>query len=133
GLWKRSMLVVPVMIVIPFGEGDVGKKIRKFKDLILMDFQRCSRKPHVNVGTLVHVHHGKTTLTAAITNMKGRLKLLQSMKFAKTAEEKRYAHVEYETAQRHYAHVDCPHYAKAKNKKLQRALMAEAAERRVMS
>src|SRR6266542_1328040 len=81
-------------------------------------FQRT--KPHVNVGTIGHVDHGKTTLTAAIT-------LVLSKKFGGEAkaydqidnapEEKargitiNTAHVEYETAKRHYAHVDCPGHA----------------------
>jgi len=62
-------------------------------------------KPHVNVGTIGHVDHGKTTLTAAITTV-------LSAKFG--GEAKAYvntAHVEYETASRHYAHVDCPGHA----------------------
>ncbi|GJV39735.1 elongation factor Tu, mitochondrial [Tanacetum coccineum] len=91
GLWKRPLLVVPVI------------------------------KPHVNVGTLVHVHHGKTILTAAITNVladERKAKAIAIDEIDKPAEEKEImittamAHVEYETAQRHYAHVDCPHYAK---------------------
>jgi len=59
-------------------------------------------KPHVNVGTIGHVDHGKTTLTAAITTV-------LSTKFG--GEAKAYAHVEYETKNRHYAHVDCPGHA----------------------
>jgi len=81
-----------------------------------------SKKPHVNIGTIGHVDHGKTTLTAAIT-------YCQSIKFPGVGEAKAYdqidsapeerqrgitintAHVEYETANRHYAHVDCPGHA----------------------
>ncbi len=80
-------------------------------------------KPHVNIGTIGHVDHGKTTLTAAIT------KVLAERGFSKTDEIKSFdqidnapeekergitintAHVEYETAKRHYAHVDCPGHA----------------------
>ena len=81
-----------------------------------------SKKPHVNIGTIGHVDHGKTTLTAAIT-------FCQAKKFPGVGEAKAYdqidsapeerqrgitintAHVEYETANRHYAHVDCPGHA----------------------
>src|SRR5215467_14311344 len=74
-------------------------------------------KPHVNVGTIGHVDHGKTTLTAAITARQATKKLAQEMKFDqidKAPEERERgitiatAHVEYESKQRHYAHVDCP-------------------------
>src|SRR5690349_11679439 len=77
-------------------------------------------KPHVNVGTIGHVDHGKTTLTAAITSVLsnkngGEAKAYYQIDNA--AEEKargitiNTAHVEYETANRHYAHVDCPGHA----------------------
>ncbi|HTZ38645.1 MAG TPA: elongation factor Tu [Syntrophales bacterium] len=74
-------------------------------------------KPHVNVGTIGHVDHGKTTLTAAITKHLASKGLAQFMSFDmidNAPEEKErgvtinIAHVEYETAKRHYAHVDCP-------------------------
>ncbi len=77
-------------------------------------------KPHVNVGTIGHVDHGKTTLTAAILNylaVKGGAKPLSVDDIDKAPEEKargitiNTAHVEYETANRHYAHVDCPGHA----------------------
>src|SRR6056297_2780843 len=77
-------------------------------------------KPHVNVGTIGHVDHGKTTLTAAITTIQAAKGLGEGVDFAnidKAPEERERgitiatAHVEYETANRHYAHVDCPGHA----------------------
>jgi elongation factor Tu len=77
-------------------------------------------KPHVNVGTIGHVDHGKTTLTAAITKVMAETGGATEMKFDdidKAPEEKErgitisIAHVEYETENRHYAHVDCPGHA----------------------
>ena len=77
-------------------------------------------KPHVNIGTIGHVDHGKTTLTAAITMYCAAKGLAQKMRYDeidKAPEEKargitiNTAHVEYETATRHYAHVDCPGHA----------------------
>ncbi|KAM3755293.1 hypothetical protein ACB098_02G030100 [Castanea mollissima] len=77
-------------------------------------------KPHINVGTIGHVDHGKTTLTAAITKVlaeEGKAKAIAFDQIDKAPEEKKRgitiatAHVEYETAKRHYAHVDCPGHA----------------------
>ena len=77
-------------------------------------------KPHVNVGTIGHIDHGKTTLTAAITrvlSLKGQAEFTDFSDIDKAPEEKERgitiatAHVEYETVKRHYAHVDCPGHA----------------------
>ena len=78
-------------------------------------------KPHVNVGTIGHIDHGKTTLTAAITkvlskhNPKVQFRSFDSIDNAPEERERGItiatAHVEYETARRHYAHVDCPGHA----------------------
>src|SRR5215475_549710 len=77
-------------------------------------------KPHVNVGTIGHVDHGKTTLTAALTKVMAETHGGQFMAYDqidKAPEEKARgitistAHVEYQSSQRHYAHVDCPGHA----------------------
>ena len=78
------------------------------------------KKPHVNIGTIGHVDHGKTTLTAAITHVLSKQGLAQAKKYDEidnAPEEKARGvtinvhHAEYETAKRHYAHVDCPGHA----------------------
>ena len=77
-------------------------------------------KPHVNIGTIGHVDHGKTTLTAAITAVlavKGETELMDYDQIDNAPEERERgitiatSHVEYETETRHYAHVDCPGHA----------------------
>ena len=77
-------------------------------------------KPHVNIGTIGHVDHGKTTTTAAITlvlSKSGKASFVKFDEIDKAPEEKERgitintAHVEYETDKRHYAHVDCPGHA----------------------
>jgi elongation factor Tu len=83
-----------------------------------MKFER--KKPHVNVGTIGHVDHGKTSLTSAITNVLAKKGLAQAKSYAEidnAPEEKARGvtinahHAEYETEKRHYAHVDCPGHA----------------------
>ena len=77
-------------------------------------------KPHVNIGTIGHIDHGKTTLTAAITKylaLQGKAEYTDYSSIDKAPEERERgitintAHVEYETEKRHYAHVDCPGHA----------------------
>src|SRR6187455_3115402 len=79
-------------------------------------------KPHVNVGTIGHIDHGKTTLTAALVKVQSKRNLAKAISYADIAkggtvrdETKTVtiaaAHVEYESANRHYAHVDCPGHA----------------------
>jgi translation elongation factor TU len=90
---------------------------QKKKDFIMARSKFQRSKPHVNVGTIGHVDHGKTTLTAAITMTLAATGGSVGKKYDdidSSPEEKargitiNTAHVEYETAKRHYAHVDCP-------------------------
>ena len=94
---------------------------QRLKEDFTMAKQKFERsKPHVNIGTIGHVDHGKTTLTAAITTVLANRGLAESFKYDeidKAPEEKERgitintAHVEYQTDNRHYAHVDCPGHA----------------------
>ena len=78
-------------------------------------FQRT--KPHVNVGTIGHVDHGKTTLTAAISKIQGSAKSYADIAKGGTVRDASkivtiaISHIEYETDKRHYAHIDCPGHA----------------------
>src|SRR6478672_8815287 len=95
--------------------------ISDIRRLIVMAKQKFERtKPHVNVGTIGHVDHGKTTLTAAITKvlaLRGAAKFTSYDQIDNAPEERARGitiairHVEYETTKRHYAHVDCPGHA----------------------
>jgi elongation factor Tu len=102
------------------GTSSTGIKGTKGKQIMGKEkFDRS--KPHVNVGTIGHIDHGKTTLTAAITKVLGKnnpKNVFRSFDSIDNAPEERErgitiatAHVEYETAARHYAHVDCPGHA----------------------
>src|SRR3954470_2116227 len=97
--------------------------VRHSSGEILMAKEKFVRsKPHVNVGTIGHIDHGKTTLTAAIVKVQSKKNLAKEIKYADIAkggtvrdETKTVtiaaAHVEYESPKRHYAHVDCPGHA----------------------
>jgi elongation factor Tu len=94
------------------------KILKEDKNMAREKFER--KKPHMNVGTIGHVDHGKTTLTSAITKVLAAKGLAKEKKFDEidaAPEEKArgitiaIAHVEYETEKRHYAHIDCPGHA----------------------
>ncbi|KKY19375.1 putative elongation factor tu [Phaeomoniella chlamydospora] len=108
--WSRPSGANPVQHVLRSNRGAV----RTYAEAFTRD------KPHVNIGTIGHVDHGKTTLTAAITKRqaeKGYARFLEYGAIDKAPEERKRgitistAHIEYQTDNRHYAHVDCPGHA----------------------
>ena len=110
---RPAIPLAPFFATVPPGLG--GPKV---KTMAKEKFERT--KPHCNIGTIGHVDHGKTTLTAAITITLAKAGGAKAMNYADidaAPEEKargitiNTAHVEYETANRHYAHVDCPGHA----------------------
>ena len=102
------------------GSRDIGLNINKRGVVVAKEQFDRGEKVHINVGTIGHVDHGKTTLTAAITNVMSKLMGGEAKDFAQidNAPEERErgitiatSHVEYESGTRHYAHVDCPGHA----------------------
>lgn len=106
------------------------ESLTKEKDFKMSKSKFERKKPHVNVGTIGHIDHGKTTLTAAITKVLAKEGLAQEMDYEQVAKADvklfrrdetkiltvNLAHVEYETQKRHYAHIDCPgHHDYIKN------------------
>src|SRR4029434_1218975 len=102
------------------GSTQTSHQRRPAENLVMSKEKFVRNKPHVNIGTIGHVDHGKTTLTAAITKTQASKSLAQFMAYDqidKAPEERERgitiatAHVEYESDKRHYAHVDCPGHA----------------------
>src|ERR1700723_2329884 len=98
-------------------------------------------KPHVNVGTIGHIDHGKTTLTAGLVKVQGKQGLAKGISYAGIAKGGTdrdatktvtipASHVEYESAKRHYAHVDCPGHADYIKNMITGAAQMDGAERR---
>src|ERR1700751_3307581 len=94
----------------------------RWREIVMAKEKFVRSKPHVNVGTIGHIDHGKTTLTASIVKVQSKKNLAKEIKYADIAkggtvrdETKTVtiaaAHVEYESNKRHYAHVDCPGHA----------------------
>ncbi len=109
---------IPIVGSLVFAKDSLVVIIKTIEKMAKEKFER--NKPHVNIGTIGHVDHGKTTLTAAITMVlaeQGFAKIRDFDSIDNAPEEKERgitintAHVEYETANRHYAHVDCPGHA----------------------
>ena len=125
---KNKIRLENIPIIKYNGDSLLNKTLRSYSKIIIFNqirritkmakakFERT--KPHCNIGTIGHVDHGKTTLTAAITKvLSERVEGNDAVDFAnidKAPEERERgitistAHVEYETNKRHYAHVDCP-------------------------
>src|SRR5258708_7748591 len=92
------------------------------RSLVMAKEKFVRSKPHVNVGTIGHIDHGKTTLTAALVKVQSKKKLAKEISYADIAKGGTVrdatktvtiavSHVEYESEKRHYAHVDCPRHA----------------------
>src|SRR5205814_9175163 len=115
-IWMRAPVSFPVVATEPRPPAADSEARRAA--MAKQKFERT--KPHVNVGTIGHVDHGKTTLTAAITKvlaLKGAAKYTSYDQIDNAPEERARGitiairHVEYQTDKRHYAHVDCPGHA----------------------
>jgi len=116
------------------GEGPGERVTQETREMAKQKFERT--KPHVNVGTIGHVDHGKTTLTAAITKvlaLRGAASFRSFDSIDNAPEERArgitiaIAHVEYETENRHYAHVDCPGHADYTKNKITGAAQMDGA------
>jgi elongation factor Tu len=118
--WVRFPSPAPEIIIFMHTAEGISSGVAKEETTKMAKAKFERTKPHVNIGTIGHVDHGKTTLTAAITMVLARFGNAQVMKYDeidKAPEEKargitiNTAHVEYQTENRHYAHVDCPGHA----------------------